>query len=78
MDKCYRNPAITNGENEPAASIRTHQLCAGLKEYPVTAGGKLFTLLNLLCWLGFFEVRGRLAAAALAKVCQDVAPAEDE
>ena len=36
-----------------ARHLSTHQLRAGLMEYPVTADGKLFTFVNLLCEPGF-------------------------
>ena len=36
--------------------------------YPVTAGGKLFTFLILMCGLGIVAVPAGLVAAALSKV----------
>ena len=39
--------------------------------YPVTAGGKLFTFVMLMCGLGIVAVPAGLVAAALSKVRQD-------
>ena len=44
--------------------------------YPVTAGGKLFTFVILMCGLGIVAVPAGLVAAALSKVRQDEDQAE--
>ena len=44
--------------------------------YPITAGGKLFTFLILMCGIGIVTVPAGLVAAALSKVRQDENQAE--
>ena len=44
--------------------------------YPVTAGGKLFTSVILMCGLGIVAVPAGLVAAALSQVRQQTAEGE--
>ncbi|MDE0152918.1 MAG: ion transporter [Gammaproteobacteria bacterium] len=45
--------------------------------YPITAGGKLFTFLILMCGLGIVAVPAGLIAAALSKVLQEEGREQD-